>query len=950
MSAPHASPAPLGPPGAGAAPDMLRSMLGALALLFLFAALATAQDVDDCLGCHEDEDLWGERNGEEIHVFVDWDEYEASAHGDQDCIACHMDLLDMDMFHAEDLLPARCDTCHAVQQVSHAKSLHGQALARGDEMAPSCADCHGNHDILSHRVPDSRTAILNIPQLCGTCHHEGSPVSITHDIPQDHILENYSLSIHGEGLFKKGLSVTAVCTSCHTSHDILPHTDPASTIHPDNVATTCTACHAQIETVHRKVIEGRLWEEEPNLIPACVDCHSPHKARRVFYPAGMSNKDCMTCHARQDLSMTRDGEQVPLYVDEIEYGLSMHSETACAQCHADATVSLTRPCETITQKVDCSVCHADQVQQYEGSTHGVLHAGGDEDAPTCMDCHADHATQGRGEDTSPTFPRNVPELCSSCHREGGQAAERIHADVDDIAGSYDMSIHGQGLTESGLLVTATCVSCHTAHGELPPDDPGSTVHTDNIADTCGECHHGIEEAFKRGVHWRENGDVDPDVELPACNDCHTSHTISRTDREDFRLVMMDQCGRCHDKEAETFFDTFHGKASRLGSAEAAKCYDCHGTHEILPPSNPASTLGRDNVVETCAQCHEGAHRQFAGYLTHATHHDADTYPWLFWSFWAMTTLLIGTLAFALLHTLFWLVRLWLSRDEWKKHKEAAAARKGQKLYRRFTRFQRVLHMVMMLSFFLLALTGMALKFSYMGWAQFISRTLGGSEAMGVLHRMGAIALIIVFAMHLANVARKRREAKKTWKQMLTGPETIMFRKQDLRDFMGSVKWFFGLGPRPKFGRWTYWEKFDYFAVFWGVFVIGMTGLILWFPELFTRIVPGWFVNVATIIHSDEALLAVGFIFTVHFFNTHFRPDKFPMDTVMFTGRVTLDELKYDKPGEYERLASAGTLESQLVDPFPRVYERSFRIFGFVMLGIGLALIAMIVYAMLFGYR
>ncbi|MHC4844725.1 MAG: cytochrome b/b6 domain-containing protein [Planctomycetota bacterium] len=383
---------------------------------------------------------------------------------------------------------------------------------------------------------------------------------------------------------------------------------------------------------------------------------------------------------------------------------------------------------------------------------------------------------------------------------------------------------------------------------------------------------------------------------------------------------MDQCGRCHATEAETFFDTFHGKASRLGSAGAAKCYDCHGTHEILPPSNPASTLGRDNVVETCAQCHEGAHRQFAGYLTHATHHDADTYPWLFWSFWAMTTLLIGTLAFALLHTLFWLVRLWLSRDEWKKHKEAAAARKGQKLYRRFTRFQRVLHMVMMLSFFMLALTGMALKFSYMGWAQFISRTLGGSEAMGVRHRMGAIALIIVFAMHLANVVRKKREAGKSWKQMLTGPETIMFRKQDLKDLQASV------------------------------FVIGMTGLILWFPELFTRIVPGWFVNVATIIHSDEALLAVGFIFTVHFFNTHFRPDKFPMDTVMFTGRVTLDELKYDKPGEYERLASAGTLEAQLVDPFPRVYERSFRIFGFVMLGIGLTLIGMIVYAMLFGYR
>ena len=108
-------------------------------------------------------------------------------------------------------------------------------------------------------------------------------------------------------------------------------------------------------------------------------------------------------------------------------------------------------------------------------------------------------------------------------------------------------------------------------------------------------------------------------------------------------------------------------------------------------------------------------------------------------------------------------------------------------------------------------------------------------------------------------------------------------KQDLAEFIQSLKWFLRRGPRPAYGRWTYWEKFDYFAVFWGVAIIGATGLLLWFPVVFTRVLPGWVLNVATIIHSDEALLAVGFIFTVHFFNTHFRPEKFPMDTVIFTG-------------------------------------------------------------------
>jgi hypothetical protein len=110
------------------------------------------------------------------------------------------------------------------------------------------------------------------------------------------------------------------------------------------------------------------------------------------------------------------------------------------------------------------------------------------------------------------------------------------------------------------------------------------------------------------------------------------------------------------------------------------------------------------------------------------------------------------------------------------------------------------------------------------------------------------------------------------------------------------------------------------------------------------------VNVATILHSDEALLAVAFIFTVHFFNTHFRPDKFPMDPVIFTGRVPLEELKRDKPREYEALVASGELEGHMVDPYPRKLERAFRIFGFTALGIGLTLIGLIIYSMLFGYQ
>jgi predicted CXXCH cytochrome family protein len=842
-----------------------------------------------------------------------------------------------------------CGRCHQQQREQHSRSLHGRAALRGDRMAPTCVTCHRSHDILRHRDTGSPTAIMNIPQLCGTCHREGTEVTLQHDIPQDRILENFSMSVHGEGLFKKGLTVTAVCISCHTSHEILEHDDPRSSIHRDNVARTCTNCHSRIEDVHVKFIEGRLWEEEPHKIPSCVECHQPHKIRRRPATAqGAASRDCLKCHSDPALTMERDGTAVSIYVDEEALALSEHGDKACAQCHTEVTPGHPeRSCATITSPVDCSICHAEQVNRHASSVHGQLAAQGDPDAPTCLDCHEYHTTQNKRMPTSPTYPRNVPDLCAKCHRQGEVAATRLHSEIPNIIESYAMSIHGKGLVESGLVVSATCTNCHGAHHPASADDPASTVHPDNIAATCGTCHHGIEETFKTSIHWP--GNADTDRELPTCEDCHSSHTISRTDVEGFRFTMMDQCGRCHIDEAETFFDTYHGKVSRLGSEGAAKCYDCHGTHNILPTTDADSTLSHWNRVETCASCHPRAHRQFAGYLTHATHHDPERYPFLFYSFWFMTVLLVGTLTFALLHTLAWLWRLLRTRDQWVQHKEAPRER----FYVRFSRTQRIMHLIMMLSFFTLALTGMALKFSYMGWAVLLSRILGGFDTMGVLHRIGATALVGLFIFHLYQAWQMKRQSGHSWIAFMFAKNSMSLTLRDVREVWQSIKWFFGRGPRPHYGRFTYWEKFDYLAVFWGVFVIGSTGLILWFPEFFTRFLPGWSINVATIIHSDEALLAVAFIFTIHFFNTHFRPDKFPMDPVIFTGRVPLEELRHDKPAEYEELMALGSveeIEQKLADRFPAKAERAFKIFGFTALGIGLTLIGLILYSMLFAYR
>ena len=189
-----------------------------------------AQENADCFGCHSDRSLEGSRKGRKMSVFVDEKKFAGSIHGSLSCINCHADLEGKELPHDEDLKPVNCGNCHDKETALHAKSLHGQAIARGDELAPHCSDCHGKHDIVAVKGKDSPVAPLKVPFLCGKCHQEGGPVQKARVIHQDHILENFSESIHGEGLLKKGLIVAPNCASCHTAHSILPHTDPSSSI------------------------------------------------------------------------------------------------------------------------------------------------------------------------------------------------------------------------------------------------------------------------------------------------------------------------------------------------------------------------------------------------------------------------------------------------------------------------------------------------------------------------------------------------------------------------------------------------------------------------------------------------------------------------------------------------------------------------------------------------
>jgi cytochrome b subunit of formate dehydrogenase len=262
--------------------------------------------------------------------------------------------------------------------------------------------------------------------------------------------------------------------------------------------------------------------------------------------------------------------------------------------------------------------------------------------------------------------------------------------------------------------------------------------------------------------------------------------------------------------------------------------------------------------------------------------------------------------------------------------------------RRFGAVDRISHLVLMFSFLGLALTGLPLLFNDARWAAGLARALGGLELAGRLHRFCAVLLIGVFTAHVGRLLH-RLFVKKEY-GILWGPESMVPQPRDLKEMRDHFAWFFKRGPKPRFDHFTYWEKFDYWAVFWGMFIIGGSGLLLWFPWLFSKILPGWLFNVALLIHGEEALLAVAFIFTIHFFNGHLRPDKFPMDTVAFTGSVTEDELKHERPDAYARWAKDGTLDALVTDPpSPRVV-RGGRIVGTIAVIIGLSVFALVVYA------
>ncbi len=641
----------------------------------------------------------------------------------------------------------------------------------------------------------------------------------------------------------------------------------------------------------------------------------------------LEDHQCLQCHG------FREGDPKAPFVEGHGFLDSVHKEMDCTDCHDGDYESF--PHGDDGETAQCAGCHDDVFEELQDSVHGPLFK--DEDSPetskACAACHGLHDVLPATDRRSKLYPLNVVEACGSCHFENKDVSTWTPESI--LEERYTDDTHGHSLVQKGLISAATCVSCHGGHDVRRAEDPKSQTNPRNVSGDCGKCHVGILEQFRESVHGRRmqemvDGGLEG-VEPATCTDCHKPHHVSEIDAN-FKLEIIDTCSKCHADQGRTYRGTYHGRVTEIGFGEGiASCDECHTAHSILPSTDPASSLFGTNRVETCAKCHQGANENFANYEVHADIDDREGFPILYWARTAMRTLIYVTWAIWGLHLLLWLRRGLIDREKIKAHLKPVSGR----WYRRWPWTYRAIHLILIASFMLLALTGLPLRFYDAPWASTIFGALGGPENVRFLHRFGAVLTFIYTLLFLLQLGIRmvRGERGLFW-----GPNSLLPNFKDLKDMKDAVRYFIKGGEPPNFDRWTYYEKFDFLAEAWGVFFIGSTGLVMWFPVFFTQFLPGWTINLVHILHSYEALLATSFIFSMHFFNANLRPGKFPVDPMFLTGRISEEELRHERPAEYERMRQDGRLESEALPPPNERLQKRAKIMGVAMLSFGLFLL------------
>ena len=654
--------------------------------------------------------------------------------------------------------------------------------------------------------------------------------------------------------------VVSVCADCHAEVGAdemvaLEHAEGVTCLSCHHIGFTndpraaeqrrldaCVSCHAELPEAHAHPADS---------VADCTTCHSVHRAARL--PAGAAlTERCASCHETDHTLHTGLGADTP-------------SCTACHTLHApvpfDAGAGGTVPTES------CATCHTD-VHPSHAEVSGGL---------TCTDCHRESASPDPAEAVEPATAE-----CATCHAE----VLPSHA----AAGSR----------------APGCLDCHRFGDDPPPGEEAAAISA-----RCGACHSDELEAYRSGGHGEGLG-ARPNADVPACTSCHTAHVDA--DPTGTRIAATVQCIECHSDESlaerygmaasvgTTYARDFHGVTVRFqaqhpegaGGDPVMVCSDCHGSHDVASRDPEA-------VAGVCLECHEAGDARLAGaWLGHTPPGPrAQPLVWLVRLFYyVMIPFMLGGL---FLNIAFHLV------DQRRKGARMLRAEGVQRLLTRlrgqrpparesvvrFSLQERLEHLGSMLTFTLLVITGLPQTYPQLGISHAVIGAFGGIGSTRLIHRTAGFVFVALLVLHVTRaVLRAMRERRLP---------IMVLRRVDFEDVLQTFRHYLFRAPRPHVGKFDFAQKFEYWGLFLGGVVMSTTGVILVFPELVTQVLPGVLVAVVRVMHGLEATLAVLVIVVWHTYGVILRPEIFPLDTTIFTGRMDVGRLEHEHRLEYERL-------------------------------------------------
>ena len=688
-----------------------------------------------------------------------------------------------------------------------------------------------------------------------------------------------------------------------------------------------------------------------------------------------SKSDCLTCHSDQSLSTERNGKTVSLFVDGKTLNSSAHGKLVCVACHAgfdmnniphkekiepitcmtchkdapqkhkfhpqmakangrNGTPDIScKQChgkhDVVSPKVSgskfhsssllstCGACHTGVKETFAQSSHGKALAAGLHGTPNCITCHQNDITNIRPGRDSVQIKLAQERVCLSCHLDNPDVRAQMSPSVGFIA-AYEQSVHGAALQKGNARV-ANCVDCHGSHEMRKESGLLSRTNRTNVAATCSKCHTEIGKEYSQSIHGvaARSGKT----ESAVCTDCHGEHNILRhTDPKSpvaARNVSSQVCSPCHSSvrltqkygiasdRFTTFNDSYHGLAIKGGSIEVANCASCHGSHNIKGAKDSTSSVYPANLATTCGKCHRGANELFAVGAVHVNVARANQDDQsLYWISTVYVILIVTVVGGMFAHN---------AADFIRKSRRKILIRRGiisedhvgHHLYLRMTLSERLQHAAILLSFTALVITGFMLRYPDAWWVRSIrSMSTDVFDLRSLFHRIAAVVMVAASIYHVYYLFFTERG-----KSLI---RDLMPKIQDARDAIAVVKFNFGFSKiKPQFGKFSYIEKSEYWALVWGTGVMAVTGFIMWFDNTFIGLLTKLGYDIARLIHFYEAWLATLSIIVWHFYYVIFNPDVYPINLAFFTGTITESEMADEHPLELQELRQKERAEEMI---------------------------------------